>query len=265
MKGHKLKKKILIIGGIVAIVIATVVLILLCNINTIVKKGVEKAGTMILKAPVTLDRVKISFFSGSGMLEGFTIGNPEGYKTDYAFKINKLNVKLDVGSVTSDKIHIKNIFIDSPKIVYEGSLAESNIKQLQNNAMAFTGTGGSDNGESGVGENPDQDLNPGAKGKKLQIDHIKIQNGTISVSIGILKGKKLTIPLPTIELKDIGKEKDANISDVLEEILGSINKVVIPSIKSGVTNFEKTLKGKGGNVKEGIQKGIDKIKGLFKK
>ena len=133
-------KKILIIGGAVIIVVVIAILVLLGNINSIVKKGVEKAGPIILQAPVTLKSVDISVSSGSGELQGFTVGNPKGYKTDYAFQMDSLKVDLDVRSVTSDKIHIKNVIIDSPNIIFEGGFGKSNLSQLQANAKAFTST-----------------------------------------------------------------------------------------------------------------------------
>ena len=39
--------------------------------------------------------------------------------------------------------------------------------------------------------------------KRYDIDHLEIDNGSISVSMGILQGKKLTVPLPKIVLNDI--------------------------------------------------------------
>ena len=100
--------------------------------------------------------------------------------------------------------------------------------------------------------------------RKLLIDYLKIQNSSVSVSAGVLQGKKLTIPLPDLELKDIGKERDASISDVIEEILAAINEAVIPAVQKGITNIDG-LKEKGESVHEGVKQGIDKIKGLFKK
>ena len=124
-------KKLFIIGGVVVAVVVVGVLVMVGKINPIVKGGVEKAGPVILKAPVTLDAVNISFFSGSGELKGFTVGNPEGYKTAHAFSMDRLKIDLDVKSVTSDKVHIKNIVIDSPNIIFEGSFGKSNLSQLQ--------------------------------------------------------------------------------------------------------------------------------------
>ena len=134
-------KKALIIGGGLVIAIIIAVLLLLGNINKIIKKGVETTGPMVLKAPVTLKGVKISFFSGFGELRGLTVGNPKGYETDYAFRMDRLKIKLNVKSVTSDRIHIKKIIVESPDIVYEGGIGKNNIKQLMDNAKAFTGNG----------------------------------------------------------------------------------------------------------------------------
>lgn len=248
-------KKVLIIGGIVVVVAIVAVLVLLGNINKIVKKGVETTGSIILKVPVTLDSVDISFFSGSGELKGLTVGNPEGYKTDYAFQIDRLKVKLDVKSVTSDKIHINEIIIDSPNIIYEGSIGKSNINQLMENIKALTGDGG------GKEQGPTTE----SQGKKLQIDYFIIRNASISASTGILQGKKLTFPLPTIELKDIGKERDTNVSDVIKRVLMAINKAVIPAVQKEIFNIEGGLKDTGGALKEKVKNGIGKIKGLFGK
>lgn len=252
-------KKKLIIGGIVIAAILVVLFLVLGNINSIIKKGVETAGPKILKAPVALNKVNISVSSGSGELIGFTVGNPAGYKTEYAFQLDKVKVDLDVKSVTSEKIHIKNVSIDSPKIIYEGTFGKSNISQLQENAKTDTSKGTSDSSARPKEEDS------GSSGKSVQIDYLKIANGSISVSMGILQGKKLTIPLPTIELRDIGKDKKANFSDAMGEVLGAINSAAVPAIQSGVTGLGKGLQDAGGTLQEGAEKGLDKIKGLFGK
>jgi hypothetical protein len=236
-------------------VVVVGVLVLVGKINPIVKGGVEKAGPTILKAPVTLDAVNISFFSGSGELKGLTIGNPEGFKTAHAFSMDRLKIDLDVKSVTSDKIHIKNIIINSPSIIFEGSFGKSNLSQLQANAAEFSGAG--DDGAEKESSSGDS--------KKMIVDHIMIDNGSISVSMGILQGQKLTVPLPKIELNDIGKEKDANISDVMGEILAAVNKAALPAVQSGIGDLGIGVGKTGEAVQKKTEQGLDKIKGLFGK
>lgn len=247
-------KKLFIIGGVVVAVLVVGVLVLVGKINPIVKGGVEKTGPVILKAPVTLDSVNISFFSGSGELKGFTVGNPAGYKTAHAFSMDRLKIDLDVKSVTSEKIHIKNIIINSPSIIFEGSFGKSNLSQLQANAAEFSGAG--DGGKK-------EDSSGGSK--KMIVDHVIIDNGSISVSMKVLQGQKLTVPLPRIELNDIGKEKDANISDVMGEILAAVNKAVVPAVQSGIGDLGIGVGKTGEALQEKTEQGLNKIKGLFGK
>jgi hypothetical protein len=251
-------KKILIAGGVLILIVVVAVILLISNIDTIIKKGVETVGPKILQAPVTLKDVDISVSSGSGELSGLTIGNPSGYNTEYAFKLGSIAVELDVKSVTTDKVHIRSVLIDSPQITYEGALGKkNNLSQLQANVESF----------AGAGSGSDEKNNSGDSGasKKVQIDYLKIAGGSISVSMDVLQGKKLTVPLPTIELHDIGKDKEATMSDALKQVLAAVNNVTLPAVRGAVTNFTKGLKGTAEAIQEGAQKEIDKLKGLFGK
>ena len=254
-------KKVLIAGGVLILIVVAAVILLVGNIDTIIKKGVETVGPKILQAPVTLKDVDISVSSGSGELTGLTIGNPAGYKTEYAFQLGGIAVELDVKSVTSDKVHIRSVLINSPQIIYEGALGKkNNLSQLQANVESFTGAGGVSD------EKPDDSGSVDAGGsKKVQIDYIKIADGSIGVSMDLLQGKALTVPLPTIELRDIGKDKEATMSDAVKQILAAVNNAALPAVRGAVTNFTKGLKGTAEAVQEEAQKGLDKLKGLFDK
>ncbi len=248
--------KRIILGGIIIVIIIAV--FLLNNINPIVKKGVETGGSKVLSVPVTLNNSDISIFSGSGALAGLTIGNPSGFKTEYAFQLKQVQVDLDVKSVTSDTIHIKNVLIDAPSIIFEGGFGKSNLSQLLANAKAFSG-GGTKDTETKSEEKGD------SQQKKILIDHVTIANGSISVSMNMLQGQQLTVPLPTLELSDIGKKGDTNAAEALEEILTAIIQAVIPAVQAGLgtLDIEKTLQESGQAVQEGVQKELDTFKGLF--
>jgi len=258
-------KKVLIGGAVVLVVVVAILMLVLGNLNSIVKKGVETAGPKVLKAPVTLDKVNISVLSGSGKLSGLTIGNPAGFQTEYAFQLGKVEVELDTGSVTTDTIHVKNILIDSPSIIFEGAFDKNNLGQLQANAETYTASSESA-GPAEEQQAADSD------GKKILIDHLAIQNGDVSVSMKLFSDKKLTVALPTIELNDIGKDKDATLSDAMKLVLAAINKAVVPAIQSKLNLDEELGKAAdalqdkaGGTLQEETEKGLGKIKGLFGK
>lgn len=252
-------KKFMVIGGVAVAVIVVVIVLVLGNLNSIIKKGVETAGPKILQAPVTLNKADISILSGSGELTGLTIGNPKGFKTDYAFQLGQVKIDVDTGSIASEKIHVKSIAIDAPQIIFEGAFGKNNLSQLQANAEAFTGA----DGQKAATE--DKKTQDSSGGKKVQIDHLTIKNGSVSVSMDLLMGKKLTVQLPPIELKDIGKDKDASMSDALKKVLGAINKAVIPAIQSNIGNLDKELKKTGETLQKEVEKGLGTFKGLLGK
>jgi hypothetical protein len=247
-------KKLLIFGGIVVVVIVAAAVLMVGNINTIIKKGVEKGGPILLKAPVSLSKVEIDLKSGSGEFKGLTIGNPEGYNTAYAFRLDSLKIDLDIKSVTSDKIHIREIIIDGPQITYEQKVGgKSNLDQLQENIKSFSS---SDSKEEKSGS--------GSQGKKMQIDYVKVENANINVSMDVLQGKKLTVPIRPFELRNIGKNKDRTVADAMGILLKELNRAVLPAVTQAASGYQKMLQKKATDIQGNAQKQLEGVKGLLK-
>jgi hypothetical protein len=247
-------KKLLIFAGIVVVIIVAAAVLMVGNMNTIIKKGVEKGGPILLKAPVSLNNVDIDLKSGAGQFKGLIIGNPAGYNTAYAFRLGSLKIDLDVKSVTSDKIHIREIIIDGPQITYEQKVGEkSNLVQLQDNIKSFSSSG-----------SKDEKSDSGSQGKKMQIDYVKVDNANISVSMDVLQGEKLTVPIRPFELKNIGKNKDKTVADAMGIILYELNRAVLPAVTRAASGYQKMLQRKAGALQEDAQKQLEGVKGLLK-
>ena len=247
-------KKLLIFGGIVAVIIVAAAVLMVGNINTIIKKGVEKGGPILLKAPVSLSKVAIDLKSGAGEFKGLNIGNPDGYNTAYAFRLGSLKIDLDLKSVTSDKIHIREIIIDGPQITYEQKVGgKSNLDQLQENIKSFSSS-----------KSKDEKSGSGSQGKKMQIDYVKVENANINVSMDVLQGKKLTVPIRPFELKNIGKNKDRTVADAMGILLKELNRAVLPAVTQAASGYQKMLQKKAGTIQEDAKKQLDGVKGLLK-
>jgi uncharacterized protein involved in outer membrane biogenesis len=247
-------KKLLIFAGIVVVVIVAAAVLMVGNINTIVQKSVEKGGPILLKAPVSLNTVDIDIKSGAGQFKGLTIGNPDGYNTAYAFRLGNLKIDLDVKSVTSDKIHIKKIIIDGPEIIFEQKIGgKSNLDQLQENIKSLSSSG-----------SKDEKSGSGSQGKKMQIDYVKVENANINVSMDVLQGKKLTVPIRPFELKNIGKNKDRTVADAMGILLKELNRAVLPAVTQAASGYQKMLQRKAGSVQEDAKKQLEGVKGLLK-
>ncbi|TVR31035.1 MAG: hypothetical protein EA390_06975 [Balneolaceae bacterium] len=94
------------------------------------KSGIEQTGSEVTGTPVTADRVSISPFSGKGEISGFRVANPGDYSNDYAFDVDDFQIELDIFSLFSDEIVIREIVISAPSIWVEQKLPENNIRTI---------------------------------------------------------------------------------------------------------------------------------------
>ncbi len=246
-------KKVLVI---IPVFLIAIVLALGFSLNSIVKHGVETIGPTVLGADVKLRDADISLFSGKGNLKGIFIGNPKGFKTESAFKLNEIRIALNVQSVFSDIIIIDEIYIDAPDITYEKGGGSDNIKALLNNVKKFSGA------SAGTAQK-DTEEQPKGQEKKIQISKLTITNGKVNMSAALLGGKAVTLSLPEINMKDIGKDKEGTtMSKAMEKVFGALNQ----NIGTAVTG---SLKDIGGTVTKTVEDTVggtvDKLKGIFGK
>lgn len=188
-------------------------------LNNGVKRGVETIGPRVTQTSVTLDSVNLSPFSGNGTLKGLNVGNPEGFKSEHIFALGQIDIQVDVGTVFSDKIIIDEIHIRQPGISYEKTLTGSNVKELQKNIEAFTGTGDP--------AAPEPAPETGAK-KQVVIRKLIIEEGTIYV--GAL-GVGQTVKLPLIEMSDIGEGgENITMAEAIDLVLSKVLTNIGPAI-----------------------------------
>lgn len=220
-------------------------------LNKGIKTGVEKFGPEVTQTPVRLDDVNISILSGNGTLTGLYVGNPEGYKSENIFALGEIDIDIDTGSVFSDKIIINKIHIKKPEISYEKTLMSSNIKALLKNIEEFSGS------SEESAPDPTEEA-PAADGSAQQvvIKQLIIEDGAIFVG---LMGAGTTVPLPRIEMNDIGeKGNKKNMAEVIDLVLTEVLKSIGPAIAD--TGNLISEEGEGA-----LEKATDSIKGLFGK
>ena len=207
--------------AIIALVVLLAVILVVASffLGSIVKTTVEQGGPLALGVPVTLEKATVLPLSGRASLKELVIGNPEGFKTPYLFRMGGLKVRLDVASLGSDTIVIKQIHVAGPEINYEKSLKTSNIGQLLKNL-----------------EGEEKPPEKAEAGKKVVIEDFLLEGGKIRLSATLTGGKSIMIPLPPIHMTDIGKESGGAspkevITMVFSTVLGSVTKAVGASVE----------------------------------
>lgn len=219
-------KTLKVILGVIVVLLVVIVLVLNIFGRTIIKTGVETAGPKLMGVPVTLEDVDFALLRGNAKLKGLVIGNPEGFKTDYVFKLGEVVVDMESASVLSDTVVINEILIDGPGIIYEMGLAGSNIGKLMENLESGAGEGTAE-------QKPAEEEPADKPAKNVLISNLIVRNGSISVSAKILGGHALKLPLPTIHLKDIGKEEEgASLPEVITKVLRAVMMAVVNTVSS---------------------------------
>lgn len=267
--------KKLIVGILLLLALLAIGVVLLgSNLDSIIKGAVEKYGSEATQAEVTLKSVHISPTDGSGMLEDFTLGNPEGFHTDSAMKVGKISVKIDAKSLMgTGPIIIRDILIDAPEVTYEvASKGETNLGKIQKNVEAFAAslTGGKKT-EVAKEELVPVKTESAAQTRKIIIKRLVVHNGQVRLSHELLKGNDLVkTKLPTLDIKNIGDAKDGTTpAEVARVVLGKISAA---AIEVGQADLVKRLRQQGldslkGAVEESdLGKGVGKaLDGLFGK
>ena len=247
-------KKILIVLIVLVIIIAGAAYYLLSNLDNIVEAAIEKYGSEVTQTSVEVSSVHIGLTDGLGTITNLVIGNPKGFDSDYLFQMDNIGVQLDLENISKDLIVINQIMLDGPSIIYELNNSKSNVDAVKKNVDAYTGSS-SESNES------DQSAGP-----KLIIENFIIKNGDVKTVSNMVTDKTLSTKLPTIHLRDIGKNTGGAASnEIAKIIIAELTK----HIKAAASNIdlrslmnEEVLKKLGADKIK--PKDVEKLKGLEK-
>jgi hypothetical protein len=250
-------KRLMLIGVIVLVLIVGGLVFLYLSLNRVIRSAVETYGPQVTKSEVKLGSVNVSPFSGNASLSNLIVGNPQGFKTPSAFTLGGMNMSLDVRSLLSDTVAIREIVVSAPEITYELGPGGSNLAALEKNVEAYTGAGA----RSGAGTPQAQ-----GAGKKVVIDRLRVEKSKLNVSVGVPPHtQSATVALPDIEMKDIGKKgQGVSMAEVVEKVLEEVNRhaakaVANVDVKGLAEKARKEAEGAAG-------KGVgEKLKGIFGK
>ena len=217
------KKRLIGFALLAVIIVAAIYFAGSSVLNKGIKSGVETYGPRVTQTPVTLEDVQLSILSGSGMLKGLHVGNPEGYKSENIFALGQIDLKVNTRSVFSNKIIIDHIIIKRPAMSYEKKLTTSNLKKLLENIEQFTGPSSEPEAETA------EEKKAGTK-KQVIIKKLLIEDGTIYVgALGIGQ----TVPLPRIEMENIGEDgNEMTMPEVIDLVLSKVLQSIGPAIAS---------------------------------
>ncbi|MBQ4480301.1 MAG: hypothetical protein II943_06655 [Victivallales bacterium] len=263
-------RKLAIGFGITLAVLVIAVMVINANLGRIVRKALVTWGPKLTGTDIQVEDIDISVIRGDLKVKNLLIGNPEGYKTPSILEIGELHVKMDTRSIFSDIIHIQLIEIKEPKVTYEVGLGNSNVSTLLDRLTKAE-------------EAEEKEEEESESSKRVVIDQVNVDDGSIHLAAKVTGGYSLPIPLPDIHLSDIGKTKEEVKAEAIAkgeeseegatplratcEILTSIFSSTISAVGNGASAAVQGVKDAAGAAVDGVKNAagaaVDGVKNLF--
>ena len=238
-------KKLAIAGLVLLALVAVGVFWAYRSADVLVKTTLERYGPDVLGVPVSVAEVSISPQSGAGAVKGVEIGSPPFFGSQHSARFGEIRVALDPLTLTDDVVRIREVTVDSPRIVYERGREGSNLDAIQKNIDAYV--------KRAETEGP-----PGAAGKpprRFIVDRLTIRGATVTMTNPALKGQGITFDLPELTLADVGKpEGGLRASQVASRVTHALTRAIAQKM---LTNVELLRKG-------GVEGAVDALKVLIK-
>lgn len=173
---------------ILVALLGAVAVLLAHKLDLVVENSIAHYGSAMTRAKVSVDAVKIGPDSGKGSLGTIEIGNPAGFRSEYALRAEKIDVRFDLASMVEDVVIIRLIVVDGPIVNYEKGTTMTNFDAIRRNIIDYLRR-----------VSPDQN-----HGKRLIVEELTICNAMAWASAPFMDGKTVSIPLLDITLRNIG-------------------------------------------------------------
>ena len=171
-------------------------------------------------------------YSGHLHVGSVQLDNPQGYRPAKAVTLGNLDVDVDMSTVLSETIVIRDIVVKDLFI----SIAS---KDGTNNFAAIAAYAAKD-GEEVDEEKAEEDEASTKSGRKVVIDRIRLEGVTMQYEM-------IPIPLPTITLTDIGRESNGvEFEDAWQAIWEAIQKSAT-TVGDGLINLGTSVLAGGTN------------------
>lgn len=268
-------KKAVNILRIALAVILILVLVIMILIDVVgsraLKMGIEIAATKALNVSVSIGDIDLSLTGGKLGIENLSIDNPQGYQHDKMLELSEARIAVDIKSLLSDTVNIKEIYLDGMDVVLEQrGVSGNNIQDIISSIETKE-------------KEPSRPSEP--SGKKLHIDNLEIVNVTVKAKLLPVPGKAdtITLKLAPIRMTNLGADNKLDTARLSSKILLAIadgvakqGAGVLPSkmVDAMKSTLDKTAELGQAATKEGkkiietgkdIGKDITKgLKGLFK-
>ena len=184
------------------------VLVVIWSLDSIVKGAIERYGSAATKVAVHADSVALSLLGGSAAINDLTVANPSGFSSANVFRLGKIQLSLELGTIRSNPLVIDEITIVAPEVHFElDQNGESNVDVIRRNLAQFR-SGASGGAPASPAPSQPTPAQPArrepADAQRFLIKKLSIQAAQLVIDTSALGGERRVVKLPDTEETDIG-------------------------------------------------------------
>jgi hypothetical protein len=157
----------------------------------VARRAIERYASETIGTRVRVERMQLSLEDGSGIIGGFSVSNPEGFRSASVFEVESIKLTVDVSSLDKDVVVIRALSVVRPTITIESGQAGSNFERLINNIQHYVETPGP----------------PDSRERKFVIERLVIHAGTVRSVPAPDAGQPIEVGMPQVSVSNIGLAK----------------------------------------------------------
>ncbi len=201
-------------------------------------------------APITIlafQSLSIQPLKGMIDIKNLRVANPPGFTRRKLARLGSLHCELNPDSLQRDPLEIKEIVISEPRVRYERQIRVDNVKALQQEIEQATTRRQKlikKDEEAPPAQEPEA---PSVEkdGQKVVVGTVLITGSSVQAKLSALPATP-PIPLPKIELHDIGKDKGgATLGEAATQVFDTFYETMINAIGQTTGFATDALKGIG--------------------
>lgn len=200
----------------VVLVILIVLVLVLIGFSlfgeSLIKTGIETAGTKTLSVAVNIGDLDLSVFRGIVGMKNLVVANPTGYEHKNLLEMRDGRVKAGLRSLLSDTVEIEYLNLDGINLAIEQKGTTNNLQEILN-AIPKP-------------KDPAPAAEPGKEPKKLHVKKLNISNVKVAVKLLPIPGQADTInlELDPIVMTDLGSDDKLTTAKLTKEVILAIAK-----------------------------------------
>lgn len=163
-------------------------------LGTMIKEAFEREGTKVVGAPVTVEEVSFSPFSGEVVVLGLAVAGEEGGRFPQTLRVARLRAKADPWSLAGGGLRLNDVTADGVDLFFELGAAGSNLARLRRRA-----------GDAG-GDAP-----------ALSVESLSVERARVSAFVF---GRARTLTLPSFRVVSLEEGLGGAVRSLLAALAG---------------------------------------------